>query len=642
MNLAALLARLDRLQHARGFKIAATIALLLGAVIAGSAYILTVTNPERAALRERLPDPADEQARSAIDTAARALGDVLQAQADPTRVLVAIALAAAVGVVVVWLGLGLTYLALLAVAAGIAWPLSLFEPTEFYARLIVGLVALTASFTALMQGLRALLASSSPIPAIARTVLVEATRMKVSLVFIVLLVFGLAALPGLLDPDTPLRYRVQSFLQYALGGSFWLIALLTLFFSTSTLAAEQRDKTIWQTVTKPVSPLQYILGKWLGVVSLNAALLVVCASGAFLFVEYLRSQPALGEREAYTTLSGGVSEDRLILETQVLNARRTVEPVVRIRADSPEFRAAVEAFFEQKRAVDPDFAPSREERIRVAEDLYTSTLLETRSLAPGDVRRFVFEGVDVERGSGDLLNLRYRIETGVDRPDTLYRLTFFLPQTGSILVESAALGQGQTLTLLSDALGEDGSLAVDIYNGELLFNESGAPAGIAPNPRSVTIPEGSLVLSYPEGSYHANFLRAVLVLWIKLAFLAMLAITASTFLSFSVASLLSVGVFLIAESAGFLSSALDTFSFQDDEGGLVAHKFLAYWIARPISELFAIYASLNPTRRLVDGVLITPASVATGALAIAGATAALFLAAVLIMRKRELAIYSGQ
>ena len=40
----------------------------------------------------------------------------------------------------------------------------------------------------------------------------------------------------------------------------------------------------------------------------------------------------------------------------------------------------------------------------------------------------------------------------------------------------------------------------------------------------------------------------VVVLWLKRAFLAMVAVTASTFLSFSVASLMAFGTFLVADT----------------------------------------------------------------------------------------------
>lgn len=102
----------------------------------------------------------------------------------------------------------------------------------------------------------------------------------------------------MLDPEQPLRYRVQSFLQYSVGGSFWLIAVLVLTFTTASICFEQRDKVIWQTMTKPVSHAKYLLGKWVGVTGLAAVLLLVCGAAIFMFTEYLRDQPAKDEGRA--------------------------------------------------------------------------------------------------------------------------------------------------------------------------------------------------------------------------------------------------------------------------------------------------------------------------------------------------------
>ncbi len=56
--------------------------------------------------------------------------------------------------------------------------------------------------------------------------------------------------------------------------------------------------------------------------ALAGALVGVSTAGVFLFTEYLRSGPALGETSAYAVAGGeGISEDRFLLETQVLTAR---------------------------------------------------------------------------------------------------------------------------------------------------------------------------------------------------------------------------------------------------------------------------------------------------------------------------------
>ncbi|MFN9975367.1 MAG: ABC transporter permease subunit, partial [Phycisphaerae bacterium] len=116
------------------------------------------------------------------------------------------------------------------------------------------------------------------------------------------------------------------FLQYGTGLSYTIIAVLCVLFSVYSVAMEQRSKVIWQTMTKPVAAWQYVLGKWLGVVSLAAVLLGVTGGAVFLFTEYLRSQPANGELSAYRSADESIpiTSDREILETQVLTARMGV------------------------------------------------------------------------------------------------------------------------------------------------------------------------------------------------------------------------------------------------------------------------------------------------------------------------------
>ena len=111
--------------------------------------------------------------------------------------------------------------------------------------------------------------------------------MKISVVFIVILLVLMALIPNSLTEDQPLRFRVQQWLSYGLGFSYAVLALLTLFLSVATVAFEQRDKIIWQTATKPVASWQYVLGKWSGVMVLNLVLLSVSAGGVYIFTEFL-------------------------------------------------------------------------------------------------------------------------------------------------------------------------------------------------------------------------------------------------------------------------------------------------------------------------------------------------------------------
>ena len=76
-----------------------------------------------------------------------------------------------------------------------------------------------------------------------------------------------------------------------MGFTFFLAACLTLVLSCATVAFEIRDRQIWQLMTKPLGHLNYLLGKWLGVMSVNLIILVVSGVSIFTFIQYLRNQP---------------------------------------------------------------------------------------------------------------------------------------------------------------------------------------------------------------------------------------------------------------------------------------------------------------------------------------------------------------
>ncbi|MEO1716222.1 MAG: hypothetical protein AAFR76_03835 [Planctomycetota bacterium] len=691
MNIRETAGRLQRVQQTRGFK------LIASAVIGVIAVVLMVgavveANRVPTEVAEVAPEAATQLATETITnatTAQRMMTEIIGRAATPTGFVLSVLVVAAVFLVTVWLGVGLTYLGLLSAAAIVIVPLALFPTTRPYATFAGGISSLALAFTVLLQGASLLLSGKGPVFAIARNVLAEAVRLKLSLVFIVLLLFGLAALPGLLDGDQPLRYRVQSFMQYGTGGAFWLIAILVVAFSVSTVAAEQRDKIIWQTVTKPVAAWQYLLGKWLGVSTLAALLLAVNSAGVFLFVEYLRNQPAQDEREAFVAFGdAGISEDRLILESEILTARRTVfvtEPPITDEAIQDLIAERVEIVRER----DPTFELSQEQYDDIDEELRRQWRLMYFAVPPGQQQTFVFEDVGLDPDADVPVTLHWRIDAGANRPDQQFKIGISVansmpvnrttalghgssirltpsiyapPQRGSPLAtlvtsdepEYAMLREGVLSGRLSniellrsgDLLDDNGDVRITFINGEsrLMVDQARREfvgLSVVPNTDRMQFPAGSLRLSYSVGSYHANFVKSVFVLWVKLAFLAMLGITAATFLSFSVASMVSFGVFLIAESAPFIKDALTTYATINHDQEVVYFKVLISAIAHGVSWLFLTYGELSPVERLVAGENVSLAGIARGIGVVAVWIALLYGVAVQVFRSRELAIYSG-
>jgi len=670
VNPRARLAAANRLQRSKPFKIVATIAIAILAIATFATYTINQALPDADAdaaqplpQAERGDTPQgqelseeDKTYLSALDAGRNAVDMVLQAQSDWQSVGFGTAVVAALALAVVWLGLGLTYLALLALAALVGVPLLRFGPTATIGQVFLGVVALTAAFAALLQLVRLLLSRPGPVSSIARVVLDEAVRMKVSLVFIVILILGLSALPNALDAAQPLRYRVQSFMSFSTGLAFWTIAILTLLFSAATVAFEQRDKIIWQTMTKPVSPWKYILGKWVGVCALNAVLLAVCASGIFLFVEYLRGQPALGERAAFVSLEGGqgdLTEDRWLLETQVLAARVAVVNEPPFNKTTPAFQEGARQFIEDRQALDKSFAAAPGERAKIIDDLYKGAITEYRSIEPGNSERYVFTNLAKARDQKELLTFRHRIDAGSNRPAEFYTVTFQFTD-GSRLIQRMAGGHWHTATVYPTAIHKvtdadladadpdrreelkalDGALVMQVINAD-------ASSGYV-NPDTIIFPPGGIEISYAVGSYRLNFVRAMVILWAKLAFLAIVAIWAATFLSFPVACLVAFGVFLAAEGSGFLQQSLQSFATTDRAGNIQVFNLISSSITHAVAAAFSLYAELRPTTRLVQGRLIPVQSVLLGGLFILAASGVLYLAAVTTLRRRELATYSGR
>lgn len=624
-----LLSEANRVQQTRLFKIIAS-AIVAVASLGSAGYFLL------SSARGEAPIELGESAADQVSTMTeRAIEMMLTSGQSQTGPAVAVLLAGLVGVAVVWLGLGLTYLGLLLAAVAIVGPLSALGGYEDLTLLIGGVIVLTAAFTALMQGLRAVLSGAHPVLAVARNVLAEAVRMKLSLVFIVLLVIGLSALPTLLDEGEELRFRVQSFLQYGTGGAFWIIALLTMLLSVATVSFEHRDKLIWQTMTKPVPTWQYLLGKWVGVVSLAAVLLVVCTSGVFLMTDYLRQQTALGEVRPYVSGDENllITEDRLVLESQVLTARRSIEPDPPFAMDDPDFLEGVETYIREQRVRDESFARTDEQYAEVVSDLYKGMLQYGRELPAQQFREFVFGGLEAARASDRPLTLAYKIQTATNNPTHYFVLAFefegerLFPHT-----TKAPLDTTLTLTVPNEAVGEDGTMIMRVgVIGAENVNE----------PVLVSFAPDGLKLNYSAGSFEGNFLRVVFVLWIKLATLSMLGIWCSTFLSFPVACLVGFSVFLSAEASGYLSESLEAFGTTDRQGNLLIGKWVINGIGSAVTGVFSVYSGLRPTGRLVEGRLLSWGDVAVGTTVLSVIAAAFYAMGVAIFRKRELAIYSG-
>src|SRR3954463_4936793 len=139
-----------------------------------------------------------------------------------------------------------------------------------------------------------------------------AFRFRLVLMLALILLGGVIALPLIIKDDGTARGFTQILLTYTLSSITALLGISTLWLSCGTLARDIEECQMQVLVTKPISRWQIWIGKWLGIISLNAVLLVI--SGVCLYGLLLWRSTKLPASE------------QTILHDQVLVARSAARP----------------------------------------------------------------------------------------------------------------------------------------------------------------------------------------------------------------------------------------------------------------------------------------------------------------------------
>ena len=177
--------------------------------------------------------------------------------------------------------------------------------------------------------------------------------------------------------------------------------------------------------------------------------------------------------------------------------------------------------------------------------------------------------------------------------------------------------------------------------GNLGFNPE-APEGMQnfyPGRSTMMFDPDGVELLYKVSDFEPNFFRALLVNLVKLSFLAMLGVCASTVLSFPVALLLGFAIFIIGALTPFLSIAVDHYA--PDSAARVDQ-----WVIRSIAVsaewLLGAFGKVNPNGNLVEGKLVSWQLLLRTFFMLGIVWSGLtFLIGYLSFRRKELAIYSG-
>ena len=375
--------------------------------------------------------------------------------------------------------------------------------------------------------------------AIARQTIAEGIRMKIALVFLVLIGVVVLGLPFSIAGDASVTGAVQSFLSYALSTMAVLLGMLTIFMSRS-LSDELVQRHVFLVLTKPVPRWQFILGKWLGITVLNLVFLSFAGLSMYGMVHYIqRNHPPIDDRY-----------DMAELQHEVLVARHALSAIL------PDFTRPAEAEFERNLEEGlysslPDFNAGEEKR-RLAKKYEA----RWRVVGPLDTRVFEFENVLCDRSADHEIQIRYRTDVSRYPPDEVFRALW---RIGNPLKDTPVynlpvrhiVGRYHTVPVAADAVARDHTLTVRFFNHNPFEGE--------PQFRSVIEFRKSepVEVLFVVGSFEGNLFRLFVIMMCKLMVLAAVALLAATLFSFPVACLASFTVYILAGSRAFIYESLD-------------------------------------------------------------------------------------
>jgi len=564
-----------------------------------------------------------------------------------------------IGVAVIWSGLVLRVAGLLAaggVCSLVAWALG----WDRWIAVPVVITLLLSTYFIVIRCLQTALAGRQGWMAVAHTLLCEVTRTRLALGFVVVLLMALPLLPLTLDEAAPIDQLVQAYLARSLDLAFAMAAILVLMIGCSSISFDIRDRHIWHLVTKPLARVQYLFGKWVGVVLLGSTLMLIAGAWSYGYVRYLDSTN-IPRTEAQFEAKEALKDDVLVAATsrypvyEELSFEDIRGRVDEIILEDPSYRDYVDGEVPVgvrrllHRRVHDEFDQARR---RVASNL-------DRSRPPWLVIHF--EGLSEAKKIGRPLRLGFRLLGGTSDEHDRRLVGFSLGEDrGEGVIGAFIPTVPQHVDVPAGAISDDGTLDVSIVNLTHMSPPSGNDWLGPVNLEAIAMSPGDmepfelfwvadeLEIAYQDGTFGNNFLRGLVMLILKLAILGAIACGAASLLSFPVAALMVFTVYAAASIAPWLATTLPAYGSGPEAGegvGAVIQQSVQ-WIIRTVAGgmvyLFRAFGELQPVGKLVVGRQITWSNLCNALLMLVTWGGGGLLAGWAILTRRQLAIYSGE
>src|ERR1041385_3896030 len=113
-----------------------------------------------------------------------------------------------------------------------------------------------------------------------------ALRFRLVLLLAVILLGSVVLLPLILKDDGTARGFTQILLTYTLTLITTLLGFSTLWLACGPLARDLEECQIQMVAVKPIARWQIWLGKWIGILAVNAILLALSAGAVFVLLQW--------------------------------------------------------------------------------------------------------------------------------------------------------------------------------------------------------------------------------------------------------------------------------------------------------------------------------------------------------------------
>ena len=413
--------------------------------------------------------------------------------------------------------------------------------------------------------------------AIVRLTFQAAFRFRLLPLLCGLLLAAVVILPLVIQDDGTAEGFVQIILTYTLAAIMTLLGFATLWLACGTLAGDVADAQIQMVVVKPIARWQIWLGKWFGILLLDAILLAISTTAVFVLLQWRAGKLPPAEQAK--------------LHSQIMVANGV------IRFDLSDIEPDVDQELQQWLKAHPGDHPESDIAI-VRNTLREEMRQELQIVPPGYVHVWPLElGVLKHFLKDKPMHVRSRFNVTEDLPGMTYLGSWIIGIEDSTKAFATRMSMApQTsidIEIPPNLYDEEGVLTIRFYNQ---------------SPAAMLFPlDNGMEVLYPESSFGINFFRGVFILFLWLAFLAALGLAASSYLSFPVAAFVAVAILIVGASSDTLNLAIyqGTVFTPNQNTGKADNPALIDYVAIPVFRLLLAVINLvkvfSPIEALSSG-----------------------------------------